>query len=134
MRSKTAKTFALAVLLVCLAIGARELADLRDRTRAKRTAGDMRQLSVILRSENPPLLAPKDLQRLLAAKGYPDYSRDAWGRPIEVERIQRASAAPSYVLRSLGKDGRRGKCCQRWLKEDWDSDAVLQDDTWLQIW
>lgn len=133
MRARTAKTFALVALLIALIFGVRWLADVRESVRAKRTSGDMRALSMILRAENPTALDTHSLQRMLSTQGYPDYTRDAWGHPLQIERA--TSATPSFVLRSLGRDGRRGDCCRRWLVDkDWDGDAVLKDDSWLQLW
>ena len=39
----------------------------------------------------------------------------------------------AYRVISLGRDGRRGSCCQGRVA-DWDSDAVLLGDEWLQVW
>jgi hypothetical protein len=39
-----------------------------------------------------------------------------------------------YRVISLGRDGRRGTCCKRWVHGDWDADAILSERSWLQVW
>lgn len=56
---------------------------------------------------------------------------DRWGHPFEIEPAP--GVEPPYRLRSLGRDGQRGPCCRRNV-DGWDEDAVLEGDTWLQVW
>jgi hypothetical protein len=63
--------------------------------------------------------------------GFEGCHEDAWGNPFQAEHAP--GADPPYLIRSLGKDGKRGPCCQRTV-EDWRDDAILRGSEWLRVW
>lgn len=78
-----------------------------------------------------PPATPAGLQSAAESLGFSPCYEDRWGRPFEIEPAP--GVDPPYRLRSLGRDGKRGPCCQL-VVESWDDDAVLEGDTWLQVW
>ncbi len=104
----------------------------RDTLRAKTTETRMSYLMGVLDAEKPMTL---DLQRLrpLAAKyNRLDCLKDGWGRPFVIERGAQDRAS-GYTIISLGREGRRGSCCKKWVGS-WDENAVLSGSQWLQVW
>jgi hypothetical protein len=86
----------------------------------------------VLDAEEPQRVDPEALRQLLAKYHRLDWLEDGWGRPFLISRSQDRLHA-KYTIISLGRDGRRGACCQR-LVCSWDDDAVLAGKDWLQVW
>ncbi|HEY0781756.1 MAG TPA: hypothetical protein VGE98_04815 [Thermoanaerobaculia bacterium] len=116
------------------AVSVHKVLDLRESGRAKLTESQMHQLAIVLSSEQTSDIDPASLRALSAKRGYPDYTRDGWGRDIGIEIATDAKGEKHYTLRSLGRDGKRGGCCAGRLKGRWDEDAVLADGEWAQMW
>ena len=123
-------TFASALaLLAILAWGVRAGLRLRQELLAKTTVTRMRMLMGVLDTEKPAAVAgPSDLRPLLEKYNRTECLEDAWGKPFVIEK-----EGNGYRVISLGRDGQRGSCCQGRVA-DWDSDAVLLGDEWLQVW
>lgn len=111
----------------------REYWKAREPLRAIVTETRMRELMDILNAEQPARVDPESLRPLLAKKNRLDCGEDGWGNLLLIERRIRAGKEPLYVIVSLGRDGRRGTCCQKWV-DDWNDDAVLAGKDWLQVW
>jgi hypothetical protein len=105
-----------------------------NRAKAKITMIHMRRLEALLLVARPAEISKAYLRGLLAPHGQEGYVLDGWGRPIEVSVEVDALSRSHYRLVSLGRDGRRGACCNRFVGFDWDADAVLEDQHWLQVW
>lgn len=105
----------------------------RNDLKAKTTATRMLTLMSFVQFESPDLLDAATIELIAREHNYEGYHLDGWGRPLLVQRAPTDSGA-KYVMISLGQDGTKGPCCTRFVGEDWDADAVLQDDQWLQVW
>lgn len=101
--------------------------------RAKVTMIHMRRIESLLLLEKPRSVNEAYVRRLLVARGQEEYLLDGWRRPIQAEVEFDAKGQPRYRIISLGRDGDRGTCCRRFV-DDWDADAVLMDQDWLQVW
>jgi hypothetical protein len=124
-----------ALALAVLAVGALSLGrDVINKARAKETVIHMRQVESLLLLDKPKFADGAYVSRLLAARGQDDYILDGWKHPIQVEVETDSRGQPRYRVISLGRDGRRGPCCQRFTGFDWDADAILVDQDWLQVW
>jgi len=124
-----------AVALLAFGIGIISyVQETREHVRAKITTGRMLALYSELRAGEPERLDPESLYSFLDRVGRKEYARDGWGHPLTVERIKGEDGASHYRIVSLGRDGKTGSCCHRWTYDDWDADAVLLDDAWLQVW
>jgi hypothetical protein len=106
--------------------------DLRNPLRAKTTEARMLALMGVLEAEEPQKLDPETLRPLLEKYNRLECLEDAWGTPFVIERSQENQHS-QYTIISLGRDGRRGTCCKKWV-EDWDDDGVLSGKQWLQVW
>ena len=91
----------------------------------------MRELQKLLRELLPDETSGEVLRQICSKAGAEWLAKDAWGRPFLVERS--SAAENSYRVTSLGRDGKRGDCCKR-IVRDLDQDAVLEGDQWLQAW
>ena len=105
---------------------------LREPLRAKTTETRMMQLMNVLDAEQPDHVDPESLKPLLAKYNRSECLTDAWGRAFLIER-KGSEAGGRYEVTSLGRDGIRGSCCKSWTA-NWDDDAVLLGDQWLQVW
>jgi hypothetical protein len=129
------RMFLLGVALACLLAGAwavRVWLGLKEPLRAKTTEARMLDLMGVLEAEEPQQLDPGSLRRILAKYNRLECALDAWGNPLIVEAVKNGWH-PNYTVTSLGRDGRRGSCCQKFV-ESWDDDAVLSGKDWLQVW
>jgi hypothetical protein len=106
---------------------------LREPLGAKRTTARMTWLMGVLDVEQPRHLDPYSLRQILAKYNRLDCQKDAWGRPFLIEHHEQAGDRVRYVVVSLGRDGKRGGCCKKWVA-NWDDDAVLSGNEWLQVW
>lgn len=130
MTRKTLTLVSAIALLALLVWGVRTGLRLRQELLAKTTVTRMRMLMGVLETERPAAVTgPSDLRPLLEKYNRTECLEDAWGRPFVVE-VERGG---TYRVLSYGRDGRRGSCC-RGRVADWDSDAVLLGDEWLQVW
>jgi hypothetical protein len=91
----------------------------------------MRRLMNALGSEPLAPANPETLEAATKSFGLDHCSEDAWGHSFEIEAAP--GADPPFRLRSLGRDGQRGPCCKV-VTNDWDDDAVLEGEKWLQGW
>lgn len=108
---------------------------IRHKVHAKTTVTRMRDLMTLLKAEQPDKLDADSLTLILQKYNRSPISlKDGWGRPLIVERRTDHTGKSKYLVISLGRDGKRGACCQRRVPGDWDADAVLLDDEWLQVW
>lgn len=134
-RRRTLFAFGSIALLLLLVSGVRRYLLTRPETRAKITTTRMSRLMTLLRADEPATVTPGELATLLAKYGRSlEYLEDGWGRPLAVERLVSEPEQVHYRITSLGRDGRPGKCCEKWVSEHWDEDAVLFDSDWLQVW
>ena len=104
----------------------------RKRIQAKVTVTRMRE-TIILLQNHPGPCDSECLRGLAEAHGKSGSLKDAWGSDLLIHMTTGPSSPPSYEVRSLGRDGLKGGCCTRWV-DDLDEDAVIRDDTWLQLW
>ena len=116
-------------LLAGLVKAVLEYWQMREPLRAKVTETRMRELMYILDSEQPLHTDPRSIRRLLESEKHPELAEDDWGTSFVIER----NLQGKYVIISLGRDRRRGSCCTRWVN-NWDEDAVLSGDQWVQDW
>jgi hypothetical protein len=121
-----------AIFTLIVGWGARTYWQFRDALHAKTTEARMRDLMQVLKGEQPERVDPVSLQSLLAEYKRTKWLQDGWGRPFVIERKIEGGQA-HYTIISLGRDGRRGPCCRKWV-EHWDDNAVLSGDSWLQVW
>jgi len=103
----------------------------REPLRAKETESKMRELMELLDAEGPVRLDSESIRSLLVRNKRLEWLTDGWGGTLLVQRNEREKGR--YVVISLGRDGRRGSCCKRWVS-NWDDDAVLSGDEWVQVW
>jgi hypothetical protein len=104
----------------------------KEPLRAKTTEARMLALMSVLDAERPQRLSPQSLRALLLKYNRLECLEDAWGTSFVIERSQN-DRTPFYTIISLGRDRRRGECCKKWV-ENWDADAVLSHNGWLQVW
>lgn len=105
----------------------------RQRLKAKLTTTRMNQLADLLRAIEPEGIERAGLERLNTnARREPSSLEDGWGNPLLVERTN--SEPPRFRVISLGRDGKKGDCCQRWVHGQWDEDAILEGKDWKQVW
>lgn len=123
---------ALAVLLGGGILLVPRILELRQELRAKSTLTCMRVVMGYLDAENPPDLKRSTLEAILRPYRHEHCVEDAWGHPLLFER-EVTDGRPVFTIVSVGRDGARGPCC-RSLVEDWNEDAVLREDRWLQVW
>lgn len=103
--------------------------------RAKTTVTRMRQFMAVLHSEKPDDVESSSLRPLLVKYNRQEVELDGWHNPLVIElQASPDDGSRHYRLTSLGKDGKRGGCCTRSVHGDWNADAVLLDDQWLQAW
>lgn len=133
MNKKILTLFSVIVLLAVLAWGVKSGVELQQKLRAKTTVTRMKMLMGVLQAERPVDVTGPSVRPLLEKYNRTECLEDAWGRPFVIEREASGAGAPVYRVLSYGRDGRRGPCCQHWVA-DWDSDAVLRGDEWLQVW
>jgi hypothetical protein len=125
-------TLVVIVLVLCLILGTHVYWSYREPLRAKTTTVRMVYLMGILDSDEPAKVDTESIRSLLAREKRLAWLRDDWGRPFVIERKE-GNGQARYTIISLGRDGRRGSCCQKWV-ENWDDDAVLSGKDWLQVW
>jgi hypothetical protein len=102
--------------------------------RAYKTITFMGQIANILKIEKPTRVDHPDLLTLLTKYNRGNYIRDGWGHDFEIQVQFDAVGLFHYSIRSFGRDGKQGPCCSGSIGNDWDGDAMLTDDRWLQIW
>lgn len=95
------------------------------------TVARMKDLMSLLEADRPRSLDGETIRVLLSENGREECHLDGWGRPFVIERV--GSEPANYRVTSLGRDGRRGACCDGFVKS-FDEDAVLEGDRWLQRW
>lgn len=95
------------------------------------TSTCMRELMNALGADPAAAASPASLEAAARSFGVEHCLEDGWGRRFEIEAAP--GSDPPFLLRSLGRDGKRGECC-RVVTENWDDDAVLEGDRWLQAW
>lgn len=91
----------------------------------------MNRLMSALAGAPPKDLSAASLDELAVSFNQPNSTLDAWGQRFLV--TEAPGADPPYEIRSLGRDGRLGSCCQGFVDNP-DEDAVLRGGTWLQGW
>jgi hypothetical protein len=91
----------------------------------------MQSLMSALEVEMPSQVSTEKLREVGDRNGASHCHTDGWGNSFEVELAP--SANPPYRIRSLGRDGKRGSCCQL-IVENWDEDAVRDGGQWQQLW
>lgn len=112
-----------------------EVREIRESGRAKVTETNMQRLNEVLRSAQVTNVGSSGyLRRLFLKEGYPDYTRDGWGRDILVKVFVDPKGLKHYTLRSLGRDGKMSSCCTGRVRGEWDKDALWADNRWLQAW
>jgi hypothetical protein len=104
----------------------------RDTLRAKTTETRMSDLMGVLDAEEPRDLGLRHLRPLAAKYNRLDCLKDGWGRSFVIERGAQ-SRTSRYSIISLGREGRRGSCCKKWVAS-WDENVVLSGSQWLQVW
>lgn len=92
----------------------------------------MRDLMSILLAEQPRNVAPGTLQPLLQKYGREECLKDAWDNPFQVQARETPDGVV-YRIRSLGRDGEAGSCCQPFVSSA-DADVILENEAWLQRW
>jgi hypothetical protein len=97
------------------------------------TIGCMPNVTSILLAERPRDFDPESLAPLFAKYDREDCVRDGWGRPFVIEVSGIRGSDTAFRVISLGRDGKRGPCCKAFV-DDWDDDAVLEGDVWVQRW
>jgi hypothetical protein len=127
MRKKA--TITLVALLLLLSVGVVYGLHVRNRLRAKTTETRMKMLMGVLDSEQPRRLDTASLKEVVARYNRSEVLTDGWGQDLVVEQDQ-----GGYRITSLGRDGRRGSCCTARVHGQWDEDAVLSGQSWLQVW
>lgn len=113
-----------------------EIIDLVNLGRAKRSLTYMAQIATLLNGEAPrdDLSSHPRVRRYLEEQRLdPEISIDGWGNAIEIERIAGRDGV-IFRVRSLGSDGKRSSCCAGFVPQDWDTDAVVENGVWQQIW
>jgi hypothetical protein len=124
-------------LVALLAWGSFEAVYLVNAARAKESLTSMSQLSTILQAEEPSNISSSALlSEFLSQRGFnPDILIDGWGHPLQIERIHRADQnLTTYRIRSFGRDGEPGPCCAGVVPRDWDTDVVVENGVWKQLW
>lgn len=105
---------------------------------AKVTTTRMRVIGQLLLKEQPADPDDAYMDELVVRHPGLDSRLDAWGSAIEVEGQESVRGRRVYRIRSRGRDGVVGNCCQKFVTGDWDQDAVLlakgEELTWLQVW
>lgn len=104
---------------------------LSDELDAKTTATQMREIVALLQEGND-LCDINCLKTRMKAFSREDLLIDAWGNEIQVS-TEKGPEHFTYTVRSLGKDGVKGSCCEKWV-DSFSDDAVLQNNQWLQVW
>lgn len=92
----------------------------------------MTALMPYLDTYHPDRVDTASIRSLLARVGRLDLLKDGWNRPLVIEHVFK-DERPRYKIISLGRDGQRGPCCRQ-VVYNWDDDAVLSGDEWLQVW
>lgn len=123
-----------AAAVVVSAIAVSQVSTVLQSARAKTTATRMRAISAVLQAKRVERLPLEGIEAYLSKEGLGGYERDGWGYLIDVAVEVDAAGVPHYRIRSLGRDGVPGSCCQRFIGKEWDLDGVLLDDEWLQSW
>ena len=122
-----------ATLVIVLATAwatARGLA-IRRSLQVKVTATRMVDLYQLIQAESPPAVNSVTVASILEKYHRPqEWAKDRWSNPLLFERDSRTG---KLVVISLGRDGKRGGCCQRWVTS-LDDDAVYSGESWLQLW
>ena len=75
----------------------------------------------------------EDMEAQIAAEGNSALLLDGCGNRLAIN-IANSGGALGYSVRSLGRDGIEGTCCQRVSGTDWDVDAVFENGEWRQVW
>jgi hypothetical protein len=132
MQIKTKIVFTLTIVILMFGVIWGTHTYYREPLRAKTTTARMVYLMGTLDSDEPAKVDTESIRFLLARENRLAWLKDAWGRPFVVERKEE-NGQPHFTVISLGRDGRRGSCCQKWVK-NWDDDAVLSGKDWLQAW
>lgn len=104
-----------------------------NHAKADLTLARMRQLENLLLIEGSGDTHLHAIQVLSASHGCEFCWQDAWGNAIIVEKLDNKEKL-QFRLVSLGRDGKLGNCCKRFIGSDWDADAVRQNEEWLQNW
>lgn len=104
-----------------------------ERLKAKMTLTRMRELEMVL--ETSPRPCDMDCLKALVEKyNKSEILTDGRGNMIQVELMEYSPPGPPiYLIKSFGRDGKKGNCCERWV-EGLDEDVVLMNDAWLQVW
>ncbi len=105
---------------------------LKDPLNAKMTTTRMIELMGVLESDQPIDVDRSSIQRLLEHEHRLSWLEDGWEHPLLVTR-QIAGGRAVYTIVSLGRSGRRSRCCTKWVAS-WDENAVLEGKDWLQVW
>jgi hypothetical protein len=106
----------------------------RQKLRAKVTTTRMRMLTGVLLAEQAERFDEATMRQMLRKYNRSECLKDGWGRLFLIERQNGPGDETRYLIVSLGRDGRRGSCCEKWVHDDWDADAVLLGEEWLQVW
>lgn len=135
---KNQKPYIVVAVLLAILAGiaiARYVQSWRAEARAKTTVTRMRMFMSVLHSEKPDGIEIASLRPLLAKYNRQEVELDGWHNPLVIElQVSPGDGSKHYRLISLGRDGKRGGCCTRSVRGDWNADAVLFDGHWLQAW
>jgi|CXWL01.1.fsa_nt_gi hypothetical protein len=101
--------------------------------KADETLARMRALENLLIIEQVQYVDEASLRAVAERNGSATLLLDAWGHRLVVETVDHGDA-PGFRITSLGRDGTKGTCCERFVSRDWDADAVRQREEWLQAW
>ncbi len=127
----------LAVLVILVSsLGCAPLSDWWNQVKAKKTAGNMVNLGIALEWGQPKTTEVAAISETLNRGNFSNISlKDAWGNDlvISLEESQNDPTVRVYSIRSLGRNGKVGNCCQRSTR-DWDDDALLVAGKWKQVW
>ena len=131
-KSGLKKKALLIVGVVIFAGAGAKLLDLWHDLKAKKTVTEMVRLERALTVAELTDVDPESLEQLVSTSEVPLSLVDGWGRLFIVEKHMEEERV-FFSVRSLGRDGRIGKCCQKWA-DDWDDDAVIAGGEWQQVW
>ncbi len=103
-----------------------------DRIAAHTSMTNISLVGSILVQENPDIFDRDSIGRALDEYKHDEAVLvDGWGNPLILYVSN--TTPPSYLVMSLGRDGVRGGCCEKFTAS-LDSDLVWRDGAWLQVY
>ena len=131
---RVAVALAAAVAVLVLAVGVHFAVWLNQKGHAKTTVTRMARLETFLVAFQPADTSIASLSELARREHYGVDFRDDWGHDLAISAASGPNGRYIYTIRSFGRDGQPGPCCNGVLRGQWDQDAVLSDGKWLQVW